>query len=87
MDDLEIKATPTNDPFDIERLLSSHPRQTPPGKSARRKPNRRSDKPCKRFYQQPQGLRRKHSRRQPQRQVWFWVCFIVVLIVIILAKI
>lgn len=87
MDDLEIKATPTDDPFDIERLLSSHGRQTPPDKSARRKPNRRSDNPCKRFYQQPQGPRWKHSLRQAQLQVWFWVCFIVVLIVIILAKI
>ena len=87
MENLEIKATPTDDPFDIERLLASHPRQTPPGKSARRKPNRRSDKPCKRFYQQPQGSRWKHSQRQPQLQVWFWAGFIVILIVIILAKI
>ena len=83
MDNSEIKATATHIRSETERLLSSRSRQLPLVDTARHQSNRRRDKRLKAF---DKDTKRPQSK-QPQSQVVFWLGFIVVLIVIILATI
>ena len=83
MDNLEIKAAATDIRSELDRFLSSRSRQLPLVDTAAHKPNRRSDQRLK-------GVEKKMDRnqsKQPQSQVVFWLGFIAVLIVIILAQI
>ena len=83
MDNLEIKAAATDIRSELDRFLSSRSRQLPLVDTARRKPNQRSDKRLKAFDKKMD----RNQSKQPPNQVVFWLGFIAVLIVIILAKI
>ena len=83
MDNLEIKTAATDIRSETARLLSSRGKQPPLVDTARRKPNQRSDKRLRTFDKDTERFHWKHS----QSQVFFWLFFIGVLIMIILATI
>ena len=83
MDNLEIKAAATDIRSETARLLSSRGKQPPLVDTARRQSNRRSDKRLKAFDKDTERNHWKHS----QSQVFFWLFFIGVLILIIVAAI
>ena len=83
MDNLEIKADATDIRSETEQLLSSFGNQPPLVDTVRRKSDRWSDKPLKVFDKDTERFHWQPSRNQ----VLFWLFFIGVLIVIILAKI
>lgn len=83
MDNLEIKVASTDTRSETERLLSSRGKQPPLVDTARHKSNRRNDKRLEAFDKDTERFHWKHSRSQ----VLFWLFFIGVLIVIILATI
>lgn len=83
MDNLEIKSVATDIRSETERLLSSRGKQPPLVDTVRRKSNRRSDKRLRAFDKTTDRLQWKRS----QSQVFFWLFFIGVLIVIIWSNI